>query len=312
MAGKWDTSTKRLVSTHPADFIRWLIPGAQFTGAVEARSLNFNNREIEADNLHQLTLNGIVCMIHIEFQSYADEQMAERMWEYNALATSTYKCPTDSFVIYLKRCKVPKPHFTWKFPTGKRIHEFQFEVIKLWEVPFEVLKDAGMMGLLPLMVLAKGGKNRTVVEEAITAIQTVEDENARDLLSLTYIFAALALVKEADQHWLKRRFAMFEDALKDSWAYQEIWQEGEQVGEQRGLQKGEQIGLQKGIQQGLRKGLRLQRQMLVSLVRKNFPDIVEMAKERGKAIDRLDVLQDMILQLLNAETEEEARRILSQ
>jgi len=52
--------------------------------------------------------------------------------------------------------------------------------------------------------------------------------------------------------------------------------------------------------------------MLVSLVRKNFPNSIELAKERGNAIDRPDVLQDMILQLLNAETEEEARRILSQ
>lgn len=93
MAGKWDTSTKRLVSTHAEDFIRWLIPGAHFTGTVEARSVNLNNREIEADNLHQLTLNGITCLVHIEFQSYTDEQMAERMWEYNALATSTYKYP---------------------------------------------------------------------------------------------------------------------------------------------------------------------------------------------------------------------------
>ena len=303
MAGKWDTSTKRLVSTHPEDFIRWLIPGAQFTGTVEARSLNLNNREIEADSLHRLTLNGIACLIHIEFQSYADKQMAERMWEYNALATSTYHCPTDSFVIYLKRCNVPKPHFTWMFPTGKTVHMFQFEVIKLWEVPFEVLKDAGMAGLLPLMVLAKGGKSRKVVEEAITAIKTVEDENARDLLSLTYIFAALAFVKEADRHWLKRRFSMFEDALKDSWAYQEIWQEGEQVGEQKGLQK--------GLQQGLQEGLHRQRQMLVYLVRKNFPNILEMAKERANAIDRPDVLQDMIFQLFNVETEEEARRILS-
>ena len=107
MAGKWDTSTKRLVSTNPADFIRWLLPEAQFTGVVEA----------------------------------------------------------------------------------------------------------------------------------ITTIQTVEDKNARDLLSLTYIFAALAFVKEADRHWLKRRFRMFEDALKDSWAYQEIMQEGEQIGEQKGEQK---------------------------------------------------------------------------
>jgi len=300
MAGKWDTSTKRLVSTHPEDFIRWLIPGAQFTGTVEARSLNLNNREIEADSLHRLTLNGIACLIHIEFQSYADEQMAERMWEYNALATSTYHCPTDSFVIYLKRCKVPKPHFTWRFPTGKIVHVFQFEVIKLWEVPFEVLKDAGMAGLLPLMVLAKGGKNRTVVEEAITAIKTVEDENTHDLLSLTYIFASLAFVKEADRHWLKRRFGMFEDALKDSWAYQEILREGEQIGEQ------------KGLQQGLQEGLHRQRQTLVYLVRKNFPNILEMAKERGNAIDRPDILQDMIFQLFNVETEEEARRILSQ
>src|ERR1017187_970404 len=105
MTGKWDTSTKRLVSTHPADFIRWLLPGAQFTGVVEAKSLNLNNREIEADNLYQFTLKGIACLIHIEFQSYYDEQMAQRMWEYNALATSTHNCPTDSFVIYLKRCK---------------------------------------------------------------------------------------------------------------------------------------------------------------------------------------------------------------
>ncbi len=58
MAGKWDTSTKRLVSTHPEDFIRWLIPGAQFTGTVEARSLNLNNREIEADFIASTYVEG--------------------------------------------------------------------------------------------------------------------------------------------------------------------------------------------------------------------------------------------------------------
>ncbi len=213
------------------------------------------------------------------------------MWEYNALATSTYKCPTDSFVIYLKRCKVPKPHFTWKFPTGKTVHVFQFEVIKRWEVPFEALKDAGMAGLLPLMVLAKGGKNRTVVEEAITAIKTVEDEDTRDLLSLTYIFAALAFAKEADRHWLKRRFAMFEDALKDSWAYQEILQEGKQ--------------------QERLVSLQLQRQVFDSLVQDRFPHIVKLANERSNTIDKPEVLQALILRLLKVKTEEEARRILS-
>ncbi len=235
MAGKWDTSTKRLVSTNPADFIRWLLPGAEFTGVVEAKTLNLNNREIEADTLYYFTLNGIPCIIHIEFQSYSDGLMAKRMWEYNSLTTSMYDRPTDSFVIYLKRCKVTEPYYDWIFPypIGNTVHQFKFHVIKLWEIPVEVLKEANLTVLLPLMVLARGGKHRNVVEDAITAIQTVEGEDARDLLSLTYVFASLAFAKEADRHWLKRRFRMFEDALKNSWAYQEIWQEGEQEGEQK-------------------------------------------------------------------------------
>lgn len=84
-------------------------------GPVEAKSLNLNNQEIEADNLHQMVVDGIKCLIHIEFQSYADEHMAERMWDYNARATWTYRYPTDSFVIYLKRCKVAEPFFQWTF-----------------------------------------------------------------------------------------------------------------------------------------------------------------------------------------------------
>ena len=292
MAGKWDTSTKRLVSTNPADFIRWLLPEAEFTGVVEAKSLSLNNREIEADNLYQFTLNGIPCIIHIEFQSYHDVLMAKRMWEYNSITTSVYDRPTDSFVIYLKRCKVTEPYYDWIFPIGNTVHQFKFHVIKLWEIPLEVLKEAGLTVLLPLMVLARGGKRRNVVEDAITTIQTVEGEDARDLLSLTYVFASLAFAKEADRHWLKRRFRMFEDALKNSWAYQEIMQEGEQ---KRALAE-----------------LQRQRRVLDNLVQMRFPRIIELAKERGNATDTSEVLDDLILSIFAAKTEKEARRILSQ
>ena len=224
--------------------------------------------------------------------------MAKRMWEYNSLTTSVYDRPTDSFVIYLKRCKVTEPYYDWIFPypIGNTVHQFKFHVIKLWEVPVEVLKEAGLTVLLPLMVLARGGKRRNVVEDAITAIQPVEGEDARDLLSLTYVFASLAFAKEADRRWLKRRFRMFEDALKNSWAYQEIWQEGEQIGEQkRALAE-----------------LQRQRRMLSRYVQIHFPRIVDMAKERGNAIDTSEVLDDLTLRILAAKSEEEARRILSQ
>ena len=176
------------------------------------------------------------------------------------------------------------------------MHQFKFHVIKLWEIPLEVLKEAKLTVLLPLMVLARGGKHRNVVEDAITTIQTVEGEDARELLSLTYVFASLVFAKEADRHWLKRRFRMFEDALKNSWAYQEIMQEGEQIGEQkRALAE-----------------LQRQRRVLDNLVQMRFPRIIELAKLRGNTIDTSEALDDLTLRIFAAKSEEEARRILSQ
>jgi predicted transposase YdaD len=124
MPGRWDTSTKRLVNENPADFIRWLVPKALFASVIEAKSLNLNDREIEADTLYEIVLNDLACLIHIEFQSYYDERMARRMWEYNALATFSYNLSTYSFVIYLKPCKVPEPYYAWNFPTGEPVHFF--------------------------------------------------------------------------------------------------------------------------------------------------------------------------------------------
>ena len=84
---------------------------------------------------------------------------------------------------------------------------------------------------------------------------------------------------------------MFEDALKDSWAYQEIWQDGVQTRALAELQR--------------------QRRVLGNLVQMRFPHIVEMAKERGDAIDTSEVLDDLILKIFQAQSEEEARQILS-
>ncbi|MBV9229929.1 MAG: hypothetical protein JOZ18_11500, partial [Chloroflexi bacterium] len=109
MSGKWDTSTKRLVGENPEHFVRWLIPGAQLKEKVQAKPLNLNKREIEVDSLYEIVLNEQSCLALFEFQTYADATMAQRMWEYNALATFSYTRPTYSCVIYLKKCEVPEP-----------------------------------------------------------------------------------------------------------------------------------------------------------------------------------------------------------
>ena len=83
---------------------------------------------------------------------------------------------------------------------------------------------------------------------------------------------------------------MLQDILRDTWAYQEIMQEGRQEERQQRLKD--------------------QRQMLTSLVQVHFSNIAQLAQERADAIKDPEVLQSLILKVVAAQDEEEAKQIL--
>ena len=194
----------------------------------------------------------------------------------------------------------------WEFPTGEVVHHFSFKVIKLWEMSPEVLRQTGLVGIVPLMVLAQGGKRPEVVEEVITSLKSVGGEAGKELLSLTYILASLVFENEADCKWLKKRFKMLQDILRDTWAYQEIMQEGRE----EGLEEGRQEGRQEGREEERQQRLKDQRQMLMTLVQVHFSNIAQLAQERADAIKDPEVLQSLILKVVAAQDEEEAKQIL--
>src|SRR5579859_244843 len=302
MPGKWDTSTKRLVGENPEHFIKWLLPGAQFKEKAQSKPLNLNTREREVDALYEILLYGTLCLVHIEFQSFFDGSMSHRMWEYNTLATFSYNRPTCSFVIYLKKCEVPESLYEWTFPNGEVIHHFHFKVIKLWEIPAMMLKQTGLVGIYPLMVLTKDGKRPEVVEEVITSLQQQEGESTKELISLTYIIAALAFEKQEDLTWLKRRINKMQDFLEESWLFQEIMQ--------KGFDKGVEKGIEKGIEKEQEEELRRQRQLLMTIIQMHFPNTTILAQKQANAIKDPQILQNLIFKVLAAQTEEETTRSL--
>ena len=264
-------------------------------------------KELEADNFFQILLFGIFCLVHIEFQSYPDELMAKRMWGYNTSATLTYDMPTYSFVIYLRPCKVTDPFFKIDYPTQEKVHHFWFKVIKLWELSVEDILQTGLTGVFPLMILAKDGKRPEVVEQIIQKIEEDEDSSSsRELLSLTYILASMVFDKETDRQWLKRRFSMFHNALRDAWAYQEIMQEGLEEGLEKGLQQGLEQGLEKGLQQGLQE----QRLTLIEIVKQRFPRLERLAQQKVDAITDSAAMRHLMVMVSVAQTEKQARQAL--
>ena len=284
MATPWDDSMKMLVRANPQALVSLLLPGAKFQGEQDKE---LKARTVEADLLYNVIWRGRKIILHVEFQVEADKNMARRVWKYNVLTDYLTGCPVYSVVIYLvKRGTIVESRYQDEIAGQRRLLDFQS--IKLWEVPAKTLQQKGLEGLLPLLPLTQGGKSREVVEETIVQLQATGHQ---DLLPLSYAFAALAFTKAADKLWLKERFDKMHDILEESWAYQEIMGKGREEGHKEGHQQGYQ-------------------QAAIDVVVARFPDLETLAKTKITAIDDMQRLQHLIIDLSISSTREQMEQVL--
>ncbi len=249
---------------------------------VRALDIELQNQQLFADALLEVRLHGTAALVHIEFQTYDDPDMATRLLEYNVLASRQYEhLPVYSYVIYLRKAgEVAVSPLVRGFPTGVDVHHFFFGVIKLWEVPAELFLGTGWTGVLPLVTLTDGGKRPEVVKEMIDQLASVEEY---DLLAIAQVLGGLVFKTGPELAWFRKRFSMFQDILRESSVYQEIVEEGR-------------------IQE--------QREMLLKLIQLRFPELEALAKQQSDGITTPEILPSVNFKLLAAQTVEEARQIL--
>jgi len=283
---------KELARQEPQALVSLLLPGAMFLGTIDKE---LRGRTVTADLLFKVVWRGVEIILHVEFQRKADKNMAHRTWEYNVMTRCVEPYPVYSVVIYLVQEDgiVESPYILEDVP-GETAHIFFFRNLKLWEVSPEEFKREGSEGLLALLPLTEGGNNREVVEEMIAELKA---RNRTDLLALGWVFAGLVLVGSDDKEWLKERFTAMKDLFQESPVYQLIVEEG----------------VEKGVQQGLQQGsLQQSRKILVHYVQKRFPVLAPLAQEQVALIENIEILQNMLDAIYDAQTVEEVRHILEE
>jgi predicted transposase YdaD len=291
----WDRRMKWLFSVAPEDMGAWI--SGNNVEFLSLANTDLDSQQMTSDMLCYVLAKGHRALLHIEFQKRRDSAMAKRLWEYNVRATMKYDCPVWSCVIYLTKESTPQQPYYWFFPTGRLIHHFSFDVLKMWEIPTRDLLALGRRGLLPLLPLTREGRQPEVIEQAIDLLMPEGEEPCRDLLSLVYGFASLVFERN-DQEWLRRRFAMLYDILRDSPAFQDIAREG----------------FEQGIQQGRTDELKRLRQLAADLVATRFAD----ASLTASTLHTLDGIDDaqrlhlLIINLMAVQTPEAARHLLTE
>lgn len=285
MPKPYDDSLKILISENPQDFASWLLKGAQVKGK---RSTEFTGRKVEADALLDVIMEDEEILLHIEFQSENDPSMPERMLEYAFRARLEHKQTVYSCVIYLRNVgEAPQSPLLWKLPNGQEILRFYFQSIELAKLSPEELRQTGLVGLLPLMILTKGGATHEVAEEIMKGLQVA---SKKESLPAAFVLASLAFKSEADREWLRKRFREMHDILRETPIYQEILREGREEERQQRLQD--------------------QRQTIVKLVQMRFPEILSLAKKQADIIKDPEVLQNLIAKMFAVSTLQEAVQYL--
>ena len=283
----------------------------------------FKSVTIDADAMQFCTINDFPVVIHLEIQSGEDRNMEQRLLEYNTLAYRYFRSPVLSYVVYLRAGgRRPKSPLVRLSPDGQEILRFHYEYIELADMPYDDLFAKNLRGLLPLVPFSKDGASREVVEQIIARLTINDDTIARELLTLTSLFASLAFTSSDDQQWLERRFKMLDDILRETPMYKSIERRAREEGLEKGLEKGLEEGLEKGLEKGLEEGLekgheeerqlRLSslRQKLLVLLQKRFPQLHQLASKRMAQITRPDVLEDLMVQLALAQDPNEAQEAL--
>jgi predicted transposase YdaD len=280
---------KRLVEANAKHFVNWLIAHATF---VRALDVELKPEHRFADALLEVLVEGQPALAEIEFQTYSEEHIEERLLEYNFLAFRQYGLPVYSYLIYLRKDgAVATSPYIRRFPNGEEVHRFSFKVINLWEIPAEMFLRMGWLGLFPLLPLTKGGKRPDMVQ---TMIDHLTAAGEWDLLAASRVVGGLVFKQKTEREWFRRRFLMFQDVLRESWVYQEIGQEF----------------LEEGRKEERQQALQRERRMITNLVQRFFPDLSALAQQQVDTITDPEMLYRLHLKLIAVQQSEEARRIL--
>ena len=222
----FDNTCKFIAENFSRDIARWLLGRPMALTKMEPSELSVE--PIRADAM--ILLEAADLILHVEFQTDPDPEMAFRMADYRLRAYRRYPHKQmRQIVVYLRSTQSPHV-YERQFELPGMHHEF--EVIRLWEQSPESFLS--LPGLLPFAPLTQTTEKVQVLRDVAQRVDQIEDRRVQaNISAATGILAGLLLETEVSHQVLRR------DIMRESVIFQEIETEAEARGEARGKLEGE-------------------------------------------------------------------------
>ncbi len=228
-----DNPLKRLVSTFIEDFASWLLRAE--VQAAHPLNVELLAETQVADQVFQVTRqDGYELILHIEFQGCRTQQpMSWRMLEYMTRLASTHRLDLYSVVLYVGQGAGVNDTGKHQVngPSSEATLSWQYEVIRLWQLPAEDLLALDRPALLALVGQTRITQPEIILPAVVTRLRSEPDLDIRSRL----IASLLALMPEEEMIQMVENLIEEDGLLLDTPYLRRIREEGRQEGRQEGL-----------------------------------------------------------------------------
>jgi hypothetical protein len=287
----YDTSLKDLVEKQASDILPIFLPGVAYE---ETLNIEVIRPTMRVDRVYKVKYRNQDYILHLEFQSGADNHTPSRLLVYNAVLYMDYQLPVISIIIYPFRTTVATSPFCVKDEEEEFV-TFRFRTLRLFEKDARKYVDDHvlcMYALLPTMQNVDHVLLKQAMDELVEFYSEDEVALSRQFVWMEIFLNRTDTVSDVEKSKILEELNM----------YDRLWEENPRVQQIRAESKAE--GEARGELQTLQR-------TLVSIVKVRFPALTELAQREVARFNTPGALELLIQKVVTATDENMVRWLLN-
>lgn len=322
----WDLFGKVLVKAFPQDIVDYFAPGAKFVGFRESQLQTrvdgpTQTRELRMDTALETDYHGKRGLLDHELQSTKDGLIGERLLDYSREYRRLYKLPVRSAVTYFQEVSDPplSPMIDVfpcdPLPEGNESVRFTYSSLILPQKTVEELRGLNLDIFTTYMLLAKDGGTPAILDEVVDRLQRRDNESNgarkdqyQTAITVALYYAGRVFKSEEDLAYLERKGEMLHNTLEDNQFYKTMLGKSYEKTKEEGRVEGWEEGREEGRVEGRVEQVH---QNIEAMTQARFPDLLAFVKNQISSLTDLNRLQEILITIGTAGTEDEIKAAFS-
>jgi hypothetical protein len=283
----YDNLLKSLLDGQEEHLIHHFLAEAVY---LETLNIEVMRTLLRVDRVYKVLYKRKEHILHLEFETGADGNMASRLLDYHAYLYYKYGLPVISIIVYPFRTTIATSPLE-EMSDEEQILIFRFRVFPLWVLSAEKYvqeHEVAMYALLPAMEGANVQLLGKAIDDMIKYYQDDEIKLARELRWMGIVLRRADIVPLEEKREIEERISMYDDLMEKDPKMRSIRAESEVKGEAKALRK-----------------------VIVAVVKRRFPSLIELAQQRVKSLATPAELDALFEQIESASDESAARLLLT-